>query len=295
MTPTMECRDISKSFKNHPVLHQINVTFEPNVIYGLLGANGVGKTTLMHLLAGHTFQDQGQILIDGHSLQDHEELRSQICFIKVEDDIWGEVKVRDIMKYGALLHPTWDAELASKLVEIFELPLKRSYGKLSRGMKSLVGIVRGLASRCPITMLDEPTLGLDADMRELFYDLLLQDYSKYPRTFIISTHLIDEAFKLFETITYLDNGTVAGHMDSDAFIQQAKLIQGDANLLGQYVKDSRVIHQESLGGTLAIVWLGDVPPTLNSLQGQGIQISGLSPQKLFQYLIQMNGQNRGEE
>ncbi|MNJ48804.1 ABC transporter ATP-binding protein YtrB [compost metagenome] len=198
------------------------------------------------------------------------------------------------MKYGALLHPTWDTKLATQLVKIFELPLGRSYGKLSRGMKSLVGIVRGLASRCPITMLDEPTLGLDADMRELFYDLLLQDYTKYPRTFIISTHLIDEAFKLFETITYLDNGTIAAHMDSESFVQQAKLIQGDANLLRQWAQDSHVIHQEGLGGTLAIIWLGDVPPTLIALQGQGIQISGLSPQKLFQYLIQMNNQNRGE-
>lgn len=83
-------------------------------------------------------------------------------------------------------------------------------------------------------------------------------------------------------------------MDSDSFIQQAKLIQGDASLLETWAKDSHVIHQERLGGTLALIWLGDVPSALATLQGQGIQFSRLSPQRLFQYLIQMKDQNRGE-
>ena len=294
LIPTLECRDINKSFQAHPVLHQINVTFEPNVIHGLLGANGVGKTTLMHILAGHTYPDQGEIIVDGHNLMLNEELRSQVSLVKVDDVIWSEYKVKEIMAYGELLHPNWDAKLATRLLEIFKLPLKKKYSKLSRGMKSLVGIVRGLASRCPITILDEPTLGLDADKRELFYDLLLQEYTKYPRTFIISTHLIDEAFKLFEKIIYLENGTILANKDSDTFVQQAKLIQGDARLLEQWVKDSHVIHEESLGGTLALIWLGDLPPALTTLLEQGIQISGVSPQKLVQYLINMNDQNRGE-
>jgi ABC-2 type transport system ATP-binding protein len=294
MTPTMECRDINISFKGHPVLHQINVTFEPNVIHGLLGANGVGKTTLMHILAGHTYPDQGEIIVNGQNLMLNEELRSQVCLVKVDDHIWSEHKVKEIMAYGELLHTNWDANLATRLLEIFELPLKRKYSKLSRGMKSLVGIVRGLASRCPVTILDEPTLGLDADKRDLFYDLILQEYTKYPRTFIISTHLIDEAFKLFEKITYLENGTILANMDSDTFVQQAKLIQGDVRLLEQWANDSHVIHQEKLGGTLALIWLGDLPPILTTLQEQDIQISGLSPQKLIQYLIKMNDQDRGE-
>lgn len=294
LIPTLECRDINKSFQAHPVLHQINVTFEPNVIHGLLGANGVGKTTLMHILAGHTYPDQGEIIVDGHNLMLNEELRSQVSLVKVDDVIWSEYKVKEIMAYGELLHPNWDAKLATRLLEIFKLPLKKKYSKLSRGMKSLVGIVRGLASRCPITILDEPTLGLDADKRELFYDLLLQEYTKYPRTFIISTHLIDEAFKLFEKIIYLENGTILANKDSDTFVQQAKLIQGDARLLEQWAKDSHVIHEESLGGTLALIWLGDLPPALTTLLEQGIQISGVSPQKLVQYLINMNDQNRGE-
>ena len=294
LIPTLECRDINKSFQAHPVLHQINVTFEPNVIHGLLGANGVGKTTLMHILAGHTYPDQGEIIVDGHNLILNEELRSQVSLVKVDDVIWSEYKVKEIMAYGELLHPNWDAKLATRLLEIFKLPLKKKYSKLSRGMKSLVGIVRGLASRCPITILDEPTLGLDADKRELFYDLLLQEYTKYPRTFIISTHLIDEAFKLFEKIIYLENGTILANKDSDTFVQQAKLIQGDARLLEQWAKDSHVIHEESLGGTLALIWLGDLPPALTTLLEQGIQISGVSPQKLVQYLINMNDQNRGE-
>ena len=84
--------------------------------------------------------------------------------------------------------PTWP----QSLLEDFDLPAKRPIKKLSRGMNSAVGIIIGLASRAPVTLFDEPYLGLDAVARQLFYDRLLADYAEHPRTVVLSTHLIEE-------------------------------------------------------------------------------------------------------
>ena len=77
---------------------------------------------------------------------------------------------------------------------------------LSRGMLSAAGIIVGLASRAPLTIFDEPYLGLDAVARSLFYDRLLEDYTEHPRTVILSTHLIDEVSRLLEHVIVLDQG-----------------------------------------------------------------------------------------
>ncbi|MNJ62584.1 ABC transporter ATP-binding protein YtrB [compost metagenome] len=74
------------------------------------------------------------------------------------------------MTFCSLLIPTWDQSYAEELLRIFNLSPHKRYKNLSKGMQSLIGIVKGLASRCPVVLFDEPTLGLDADMRETFYD-----------------------------------------------------------------------------------------------------------------------------
>ena len=96
----------------------------------------------------------------------------------------------------------------------FDLPAKRPVKKLSRGMNSAVGIVIGLASQAPVTLFDEPYLGLDAVARQLFYDRLIADYAEQPRTVVLSTHLIEEIAPLLEHVLLIDRGRVL--LDADA-------------------------------------------------------------------------------
>lgn len=81
-----------------------------------------------------------------------------------------------------------------------------AYRKYSRGMKSLLFMIVALCSKAPLTILDEPTLGMDAPNREQFYKILLDEYVKEPRTFIISTHLINEIENLLEEVIIIDQG-----------------------------------------------------------------------------------------
>ena len=94
------------------------------------------------------------------------------------------------------LYPRWDEEYARRLLKEFGVEEKKRVSQLSKGQLSMVTILIALASNAPITILDEPVAGLDVVARERFYQLLLEDYARTGRTFIISTHIIEEALSL---------------------------------------------------------------------------------------------------
>lgn len=292
--PILECRNLTKSFKNTQAISSANVSFERGAIHGLLGANGAGKTTLLHLLSGQAFPSRGECIYEGQTLHENPLAMSQICFVKTEERSWNDYKVKDLMTFCSLLFPYWDQPYAEELINRFHLQRNKHYKHLSRGMQSLLGIIKGLASRSPVVLFDEPTLGLDADMRETFYDLLVREYSESDRTFIVSTHLIDESSKLFQYLTLLEHGKITSHLETEDFLKHAYYLQGSSAILDRFKNDERVLHHESLGGTSIIVWSGQLEEEM-SLRQQGIDITPVPLQKLFVYLTRKNQRNYYKE
>ena len=118
--------------------------------------------------------------------------------------------------------------LAFALAADFGLPLNRRVMKLSRGMRSALGIVIGLAARAEVTLFDEPYAGLDPVARQLFYDRMLADYAEHPRTVLLSTHLIDEAAGLMERVLVIDHGKIVLDAASDEVRGSATSVSGPA-------------------------------------------------------------------
>ena len=147
-----------------------------------------------------------------------------------------------------MLFPGWDADLAAALMADFDLPAKRPIKKLSRGMTSAVGIVIGLASRAPLTLFDEPYLGLDAVARQLFYDRLLADYAEHPRTVVLSTHLIEEIAGLLEHVLLIDRGRVLLDADAESLRDSALTVTRPGDKVQAFARQHELLHTESLGG-----------------------------------------------
>lgn len=294
MSSILECRQVSKRFgKSHAIL-DATVSFEPGAVHGLLGANGAGKTTLLHILSGMIYPTQGAVTYGGQQVHENALAMSSICLVKADERSWADYKVKDIMKFCSLLMPGWDERKALSLLQRFNLPANKRYKQLSRGMQSQLGIVKGLANQSPITLFDEPTLGLDADMREAFYELIIQECSGSDRTFIISTHLIDESANLFEYIALLEEGVITKHQDTDSFLEHAYYLHGNSAILERFSGDPRVLHAESLAGTTILAWYGDLTKERTGLEQQGISISPLPLQKLFVYLTRKGRSNNKE-
>lgn len=208
----LQATDVVKSYNKKEVLHSVSLTIEPGKIYGLIGRNGAGKTTLLSILTAQNTHDSGLVTYNGERVWENQKALDEICFSRELSPmlLFGQntLKVKEYLRAAALYYPHWDKEYAARLIEMFGLDTKKKIYKLSKGMMSMVTIVLALASRAPITILDEPVAGLDVVAREQFYDVLLADYAETGRTFIISTHIIEEAAGVFEDIIFIDNGRV---------------------------------------------------------------------------------------
>jgi ABC-2 type transport system ATP-binding protein len=248
VTAVATVRDVSMRFREHTALDGVTTSIEQDSITGLLGRNGAGKTTLMQLLTGHRVPTHGRIEVFGARPYENDAVLSRICFIKEGQRYPDHFRVRDALQAAAMLFPQWDGDLAQSLMRDFDLPAKRPIKKLSRGMNSAVGIIIGLASRAPLTLFDEPYLGLDAVARQLFYDRLLADYAENPRTVVLSTHLIEEIASLLERVLLIDRGRVLLDADAESLRGAALTVTGPREEVAAFGGRHEVLHTESLGG-----------------------------------------------
>jgi ABC-2 type transport system ATP-binding protein len=280
--PAIEVSGLTRRFRHGVVaLDDVTLSIRRDTIVGLLGRNGAGKTTLMSLLTGQDFPSAGRISVLGGNPLENEAILGQLCFIRESQQYPNNFHLRHVLAAGRGFYPCWDQDLAEDLVERFGLPLRREVNRLSRGMRSSVGILVGLASRAPVTFFDEPYLGLDASARAQFYDLLLAEYAEHPRTIVLSTHLIDEVAGLLEDVIVLDGGQVALSGSAEELSRRGCVLTGPANAVETLARDWTVLHRESVGGYLVLTV--DVPfdPCVRSLAEQyGVETSPISLQTL---------------
>ena len=231
---TVHTENLTVRFAGVPALDRLDLRLAPGKIHGLLGRNGSGKSTLAAVLAGFRRPDEGRVLIEGGDLgtaqQPYENavVTSRVCLIRESGDLVEQAPVRHAIGLAASLRPYWDDDLANDLLDRFEIPLNKKIQKLSRGKKSALGVVLGLASRAPLTIFDESYLGMDVPSRALFYDALLADYTEVPRTIVLSTHLVSEVSTLLEEVVILDNGRLVTQSPVDALRGRGAAIVGPA-------------------------------------------------------------------
>jgi len=284
--------NLTVRFGGAPALDGLDLLLTPGKIHGLLGRNGSGKSTLAAVLAGFRQADEGRVLLEGGDLGEAREpyedavVTSRVCLIRESGgDLVGSEPVRNILALASSLRPYWNAELAGELLDKFEVPVRKKVQKLSRGKKSALGVVLGLASRAPLTIFDETYLGMDVPSRELFYDALLADYTEVPRTIVMSTHLVSEVSALLEEVVILDNGKLITQSPVDALRGRGASIVGPAAAVDELTAGLTVLAEQRLGGTKSSTVLGDLDePLLAKARSAGLEIGPVGLQELFVHL-----------
>ncbi|MGY1687575.1 ABC transporter ATP-binding protein [Geodermatophilus sp. SYSU D00867] len=272
--------DVTMRYREHTALDGVTTGFATDGITGLLGRNGAGKTTLMQLLAGHRVPTSGRVRVLGADPYEDDAVLQQVCFVKESQRYPDHFRVRDALSAAATLFPTWDEDLARALVADFDLPARRPVVKLSRGMVSAVGITIGLASRAPVTLFDEPYLGLDAVARQLFYDRLIADYAEQPRTIVLSTHLIEEISGLLEHVVLLDAGRVLLDDDAERLRASALTVTGPAGRVAALAQEHELLTTDALGGSARAVVRLCRPVDPGDLAAAGLTVEPTSLQQL---------------
>ena len=288
MEQTLQASHITKRYGKKEVLRDVSLTIEPGVIYGLIGRNGAGKTTLLSILTAQNTHDAGTVTYGGQPVWENEKALADLCFSR---ELSGQIlfgqntyKVKDYLLAASLYYPRWDKAYADQLVRRFGLDVKKKICKLSKGMMSMVTIVLALASRAPITILDEPVAGLDVVAREDFYKILLDDYTETGRTFVISTHIIEEAANVFEKVIILNNGQIAAVENTEDFVASFSFVSGREEDVDAVTAGHEVLHTERMGRQKGVAVRAARAVMERAAAGRDVDISPVSLQKAFVYL-----------
>jgi len=190
-------------------------------------------------------------------------------------------KVKDYLRSASMYYPHWDKEYADRLVKAFELNPKAKIYKMSKGMMSMVTIIIALASRAPITMMDEPVAGLDVVAREQFYDLLLQDYAETQRTFIVSTHIIEEAATALEDVIIIDKGKILEVSNTEDLVAQFHYLSGREDVLDSVTRGMHILSADSFGRGKTVCVREPMSKVTAAIAGKEIDVAPVPLQKVF--------------
>ncbi len=145
--------------------------------------------------------------------------------------------------------------MADELIEKFELNTKQRINKMSKGMLSMVTIIVALASKADFTFLDEPVAGLDVVMREYFYHKLMEEYTETGRTFVISTHIIEEAADLMEEVIMIKDGSLLLKENTQDLLERSYHVSGLAEVVDQAAEGYEKHHEEKMGRSKSVTIL----------------------------------------
>jgi ABC-2 type transport system ATP-binding protein len=280
MTPAISVTGLTRRYRDQVALDDVSLELGAGSITGLLGRNGAGKTTLLRILAGQEFPSAGSVQVLGAPPAENDQVLRRMVFVR-EDQAYPDFKVGHALRAASWFYPNWDRELAGTLAGDFNLRPKKSVKKLSRGMRSALGITIGLAARAEVTLFDEPYAGLDAVARQIFYDRLLADYAEFPRTILLSTHLIDEAAALFERVVVIDQGRVVLEAAADGLRGVAATVSGPVLAVDEFTASRAVWNRRRLGSQASVVTVGPMDEAARAqARSLGLDLVPLTLQQL---------------
>ncbi len=233
------------STKDNSVFWNFSLTLEENKIYGLLGKNGVGKSTLLYLLAGLNRPNRGKVLIDYDVVTDRNPMTMSKIFIVTEEFELPNMSLKKYVKLNRPFYPDFSEEILEKCLNDFEIGDISDLGAISMGTKKKVYMSFALATNAKYLLMDEPTNGLDIESKSLFRKVIAQNMTD-DRTMIISTHQVHDVENIIDHVLILGNKKML--MDKSI-----------ADIAAEYVFEHRTDDQ-----------MGNVIYSENSLQGTSV-------------------------
>lgn len=287
--------NLNKRFGKTHALKNLSVVIPENSVTGLVGRNGSGKTTLMKILAGLLDKTSGESLVFGQPPMDNLPVLNKLVY-SYHDIIYDpKLNLGIILSAYKTMFAGFDTEFAGRLMKYFELRDKMKYKNLSQGMRSIFNFLCALACRAPLTMLDEPVLGMDVTVRKSAYEIMLRDYMEYPRTFVISSHLLSEIESILSDILLIEQGQAVLNCSVDDVRQGAYRVDGSAMAMDAFLRDKNVIARKTSDtGGFAVVYERYSEAAAASAGKLGLTVSPVKAEDICVYLTRQNKEEEFE-
>ena len=201
----LECIHLSKEFDNKKVLKDINIKIPRGKIVGLLGKNGMGKSTLIKIINDLLTPTSGEVLINGK--KPSVESKKIISYLPERSYLDKGMHVADVIKFFQEFYDDFDSEKANKLLNDLELDKDMKLSKMSKGMQEKVQLILVMSRKADLYILDEPLGGVDPATRDYILDTILSNFNE-GASVIISTHLISDIERILDEVIFLDKGKV---------------------------------------------------------------------------------------
>lgn len=221
----IEVNNLSFEIDGKIILKDINLKINEGKIFGIIGPNGVGKTTLLRCLTGIYNSTSGSVFYDGKEVHDNTEVKSKIGYVADENIMQTNFKVKEILKYYKYSYKEFNEERYNELNKIFKIPENKFIFQLSKGMKMRLSIMLAFSIKAKYLVLDEPTSGLDAIMKNKLLKIFADEVIENGTTIIISSHHLGELERICDDVAILDEGIVSYENSIENMKNKIKKIQ----------------------------------------------------------------------
>ena len=215
----LECKNLFKNFDEKQVLKDINLTVERGKIIGLLGKNGMGKTTLLKLINDLLTPTSGEVLING--IAPGVESKKIISYLPEKTYLDMNMTINEAIKYFDEFYENFNVEKAKKLLEDLDLNINDRLSKISKGMQEKLQLILVMSRDAELYILDEPLGGVDPATRDYILDTILSNF-KEGSSVIISTHLISDIERILDDVIFIDKGKIILTSSADELRKKEK-------------------------------------------------------------------------
>lgn len=243
----LELKNLSYSIGSNNILNNINLNIDKSSFFSILGPSGAGKTTILRIITGAIYADEGQVILDDEIINFLPMEKRQIAMVHQSKHLFPHLSVIENIQFGMKMKKFSKNKIIEKteeIVEFFNMKehiFKHSY-QLSGGQQQLVALMRALASEPKVLLLDEPFTGLDNNLRIYIRDYILRLHKQFKITTLMITHDKEDAFFMSDKIAFLFKGEMilceepaklinnTGIEKVDNFLGEIKIL-GDGNIV----------------------------------------------------------------
>lgn len=279
-------KNVTKTFGDFKALDDLCLTVKKGSVYGLIGANGAGKTTIIKNLCGIYTPDEGTILINGESVYENTKIKEKVIYISDELFFYPSYSIKMYAKMYSELYPTWSWERYESLRDVFKIDEKRKARRLSKGMQKQVAFWLGI-SACPdVMILDEPVDGLDPVMRRNVWSLVLSDVAERQTTVLVSSHNLRELEDVCDHVGIMYDGKVVLQKSLDDAKGNIHKVQvAFPHALAISFDDIEILHSQEFGSVSTLIVKGNVEDIKNDFSALNPLILDILPLTLEEVFI----------
>jgi len=217
--------NLSKKFGDFQVLSNVNINAEDGQIYGLVGSNGCGKTTLLKHIMMIYNQDQGKIFLDEYEVKEDSDIIKDFYFVQDSLFFPYQFSLNKLFSYEKLMYKNISEEKFHKLVNYFNIDIDKNLNKMSKGQKKQAAFVMAVSTQPKVLLLDEIVDGLDAVIKRKFWDVLIQEVMDNEMTVIISSHDLKELDNICDKVGIMHEGKILKEENLEKMKDDIKRVQ----------------------------------------------------------------------